>query len=181
MIATVIGARVVVIALGRRSADAYAGRARVTIRADIAVTAGVGVIVGEYTTGRGIARVAGTCVVVVARQGGSRLASSILTCFLAVADVRIGTSVGIVGHVSAAQHRVATVIGAGVVVAAIGRRSAEAHARGTGILFGANVAIAAGVRVIIGIDTAADWIARVVGTSVVVVASQRSARRTGSG
>src|SRR5262249_62135052 len=76
----------------------------------------------------------------------------------------------VVVGVPAAAGRVARLVGARVVVVAIERGSARAHAVAAHVHGGAGVAVLAGGRVVGVPAAAADRVARVVGAGIVVVA-----------
>ena len=171
-VATVVGARVAIVAVDHRARGAAAASAVVACRAHAAVAAVV-VVGGGGATGRRIAGLVGAGVAVGASDRLARLTSAAAAGVASGAGVTVVAGAGRVG-VHTPLLGITGVAGAGQAVVTVDERSRKAEAATTGVAGGAGVAIVtcAGDR---AVAAAAGGVASVLGTRLVVATDDLSA------
>src|SRR5262249_14297393 len=183
-IAAVGRADVVVVAVGSRPRHAGTRGAHLDAVAGVAVAARDAVGDGRVLAAlHGIAAVGRAAVVVVAVRRRPGRADPGLAVLPAVADRGVGARRAVRDRgVLAAEHRIAAVGGARVVVVAVGRRPGHAGPglAGLGAVAGVAVAARAAVREG-GVLAAADRAPPVGGAGIVVVAVERGPRGAHAG
>lgn len=176
-VARVVRARVIVAAIQRDRSDATAVGACLVNGACIGVIARNGVVY-VLTTRNRIARIGRTDIVVTAIRSGTTVARSAAARVVRRARVSIVARTAIV-HMLTTRTRIAGVVGTRIQIIAIRRRTAHAHATGTGIVRRACTAVTARVAVI-DVYATLHHVARIGRADVSIVTIQRSPTIAGS-
>lgn len=173
-IATVIGTRVVVVAVKRSAGFACARLAVIVFRAFVIIRAGVGVVDLVDAPRCRVATIVGACLPVIARNGAVWNTRSCCAMISLGARIRVRACVGVVVFIDASRRGVATVIGACPPVVAIELGTALATSRRTSVVRGAGISIFAGVGIVgdtaTGVRSTANYITRVGGAVVCIIA-----------
>jgi len=145
---------------------AHAKRANIVKSAGVPVLA-TRIVEDKLATQSGVAGVIGAGIAVVANKVHAADAPAEMTVISKCTDVLV-VARSLIHDEQAPQARVAHIVGAEVVIAALHRTTEDALAAVTMVVHGAGVAIVAG-RLVGDVDAALPRVARVVGANVAIV------------
>jgi hypothetical protein len=163
----IIGTGVAIVAAGRRTAHADTAAAGVARGTGITIVAGCGVVRILAAQHR-ITEVCGTDICIITARRCTAYAGA------AAAGVRRGAGIAVIAgsrivRVLAAQHRIAGIIGTGVSIVTVRRRTAHTGTGRAGVGRSTGITVVARSRVV-RVLAAKDWIAGIIGTGVTVIA-----------